>query len=273
MANNNSTVYVVTSGEYSSYQIDGIFATQQEADGYAAVVDGAEVTPWELNKWTPDHGKRSFDFNLKGEIVSERYEASVDPIAEAEVVNEYEADAGLIGIEVNRGNRDLAVKIASELYTRIRAHYDIAHDLTVQKFQGTPNWKQFNDIGESYGRASVHRHALDVARVLAGIDGPPEGDSQHDGEIRNILGIGHVEYRATLFINDDYEDCREEIGNSLAVPQESVRNFGNSGWVGISAESLRKAREYVEAEKAKWIAAGSKRVITYRHHESPEAAQ
>ena len=44
-------VYVVTSGSYSDYRIEEIFAKKEDAEALAAVLsDGNEVDEWEVNK-------------------------------------------------------------------------------------------------------------------------------------------------------------------------------------------------------------------------------
>lgn len=63
-------VYVATSGEYSDYRIEHVFARQQDAEAYQGadrvdeyeVRDGpVEMRPWHTITWNPDLGDREHD--------------------------------------------------------------------------------------------------------------------------------------------------------------------------------------------------------------------
>ncbi len=48
------TVYLVTSGEYSDYSVDGAFSTEGLAKEFAAKAEGAQIEPWELDERCQD---------------------------------------------------------------------------------------------------------------------------------------------------------------------------------------------------------------------------
>jgi hypothetical protein len=68
-------VYIVTSGEYSDYKIEGVFSTKEKADAFAAKVTectgGADVNEWPLDAQGELTVRRTFHASIKlddGEI-------------------------------------------------------------------------------------------------------------------------------------------------------------------------------------------------------------
>ncbi len=126
-------VYIVTSGEYSDYSIQGVFpeADKAKAEEYARLCNG-NAEEWDLSgEWTKDQGKFQFGFGLDGSILYEKYEPHIESLTDLNVSQHCHHHEGVTGplciyVTINRGNRDLALKIASERYTRIRASMDDA---------------------------------------------------------------------------------------------------------------------------------------------------
>ena len=162
------TVYVVTQGEYSDYRIVGIFGEQnkQMAENFVAHGGGDECEPWELDTWIPDQGSWDFAFDCaNGIVLSSRQSANlVQPSGDATAHTWFWGDP--ITITVRHGNRDAALKIATERYAKIRANLDQAVELL-------KNSRYAKDEEKGYPQGT----ALQIAEILAGLRSPPDTDS------------------------------------------------------------------------------------------------
>jgi len=148
-------VFVVTQGEYSDYCIRAAFSTQEGAQRFIDAGGGESIENYECDEWTPDHGEWAFDFDLEsGECTLEFYRANTSvPTADAYANTTHPGDP--IRITVKHGNRERAIKVARERYTKIRAQWDEA----VALVSAAP------DRGHAWAQ---QRFILDVALVLAG---------------------------------------------------------------------------------------------------------
>lgn len=74
-----TTVYLVTSGEYSDYSINGVFSTEQLAEEFAAKIEGGEVDPWELDERSQEENCPCWValLDLATELLSVRNQGSV----------------------------------------------------------------------------------------------------------------------------------------------------------------------------------------------------
>ena len=64
----NKIIYAVTSGDYSGYQIEGLFSTQKKAEEYINHSSNTElngVDEWVLNELKPDKGEKVFKLRSK----------------------------------------------------------------------------------------------------------------------------------------------------------------------------------------------------------------
>lgn len=84
-----TTIYIVTSGEYSDYRISGVFSTPEKTDLFISNNDpggcrGMSVEPWELDKRQYDTPKTVWACNMSvktGEITHEwDYTKSCGPL-------------------------------------------------------------------------------------------------------------------------------------------------------------------------------------------------
>lgn len=153
-------VYVVEEGDYSDYQVVAIFSEKSVADEFSAHRPGSGVREWELDTWKNEQSEFLFVFGLDGAIKSVKENAYTGEHKHADGVYSQAWDSDIL-VRVNRGPKELAVKIASERYTRIRAFYDQAEALCVGNLQC--------EKGTLRPRLVVL-----VAEVLAGLEVLPE---------------------------------------------------------------------------------------------------
>lgn len=181
-------VYVVESGEYSDYHIDAIFESEQMAKDFVAAGGGDDYTPWELNTWKPEQGKWEFHFSPEtGSIVSENRKSSLkNPTYEISAYSWQQTDP--IVIEVKTGDRDRAVKIASERYAQIMAQFDNAKTL----LDKSRNWYK---PGERINERGL---IVEIAQILAGVEPLPAGSEWTDKE-------GNVRFGYSTHARDIYK--------------------------------------------------------------------
>lgn len=120
-------VYVVTSGEYSDYGIDAIFATEEEANKFVNEVignteDNYDVIEWELNtikeKYTYEIDIDWESFNVDNIRLSGRHGRGINYIS-------YSGYSKRLNLCVQADTAKRAIKIASERLTQIKALEDI----------------------------------------------------------------------------------------------------------------------------------------------------
>lgn len=165
----DSLVYVVESGEYSDYHIAAIFADEEMAKQFVDAGGGDSYKPWELNTWRPEQGEWTFEFDpATGTIVKESRESNLD-----EPTSEASAYAWKwhqpIKVTVKVGDRDKAIKIASERYTRIMAYMDQAKHLILK-------------ANSTWYRPYPEGLAVEIAEILAGLEKLPEGSKWKDDQ-------------------------------------------------------------------------------------------
>lgn len=160
------TVYVVTQGEYSHYCIKGVFSTKEKAQEFVSKNGGDTVEEYEMDQWKGIEGTYQVCFSLlTGEILSEKPHAiaALDEDAEEEAMYPWRNDA--IAVRVCTLDRERAVKVAREKFTRLRVFWDKARVRAASVLK--PNEY------ETHMRLLVFR----VASVLAGFDQIPTDDS------------------------------------------------------------------------------------------------
>lgn len=172
-------VYVVEEGEYSNYQVVAIFSEKGAADEFSAHRPGSGVVEWTLDTWKTEQSEFLFVFGLDGQIKS---------VEEKAHIREHEYDGRIFSqawgddilVRVCRGPEELAVKIASERYTKIRAFHDQADALCVG--------------GLDCLKGTLRPHlVVMVAEVLAGIrvlpDGPGSGFEEDAKRVLRQKGV------------------------------------------------------------------------------------
>lgn len=172
---------MVEEGCYSDYGVVAIFSTKAEADKFVEHRPGASAREWELDTWREEQAKFCITFDMGGSITGIIEEASTDEPSGNVRENRFQQDQ--ITLIVHRGPRDLAVKIASERYYKIRAFLDQS-DAMMERANYPKNGNyRFND-------------ALQVASILAGLDQAPDPPRcNHDRNIRVILGLPDIPER------------------------------------------------------------------------------
>ncbi len=179
------TVYVVTSGQYSDYEINGLFSSKEKAEEFIAEIATEDrksffdtdyhVEQWPLDVWKKDEGRWVFVFDNKtGNVTYEKCETAAD--LEIENVDYVEPDnKGKYGdfcCQVSRKNREDALKIASEKFKQFQHALMDAEILC----DGAGMDLHFGETQST------------VAMVLAGfkkMPGPADRDYYH---VREILG-------------------------------------------------------------------------------------
>lgn len=160
-----SDVYVVTQGQYSDYGIMAVFRAKQEAEAFVAAHGGDKIEEYDFAVWEPEMGKWSFEFNLSdGMVGRETLEASLKEPTSQIVANTWRWKDPLV-ITVAHGDRERALKIASEYYTQIRAVWDAAE----AKARTIPERDPHKGIFQ--GGLTVtdpQGLALDIAKILSG---------------------------------------------------------------------------------------------------------
>lgn len=149
-------VYLATTGEYSDYRIRAAFSTKEKAQEFldAQTDYSPRVEEFEVDEWTRDMGRWTFDFRLvDGMIQKEEYDVWLEEQPD-EAKTSMSLGAEMLAVTVYHGNKERAKKVASEIYTRIRANLDEAEErvrrLAPEGFMVRPM-------------------VLQVAKVLAGI--------------------------------------------------------------------------------------------------------
>jgi hypothetical protein len=172
-----SSVWLVEKGDYSDYHIIAIFSTQSQADEFVSHHKEASVREWELNTWTEEKTTFEFVFDLSGNLVKEEEHAYIkdedhdgnprDLDVRAHSQSDRTGTLDNVKIYVNRGPRELALKIASERYTKIRAYLDEAQERTVLA-------ADVDGLAEYRKVCGAHNLSVSVAEVLAGIVPVPD---------------------------------------------------------------------------------------------------
>ena len=176
--NMQDSVWLVEQGTYSDYSVEAIFSTEKQAREFCSHLPDSEPREWVLNTWADHQISFTFWFDLMGNIVQTEEEAFVKDLPAESNIHSDRQERERIRIHVNRGPRDLAIKIASEHYTKIRAFLDEA--------QKRVDRAKYNKISDDY----CCNDALEAAKILAGINqapNPPE--CGHDKNILTILSI------------------------------------------------------------------------------------
>jgi hypothetical protein len=133
--NTNADIYIVTEGEYSDYHICAVFRTREEAEVFLIAGGGDHIEEYVFDKWSPQQGKCVFEFDLSGNLVKETLEADLTKPEFEKYDTQIRCDHNpltgqfdmpTIRITIYSRDRERAIKIASERYTRIRAVFDEA---------------------------------------------------------------------------------------------------------------------------------------------------
>jgi hypothetical protein len=166
-----TSVWLVDSGDYSSYSVDAIFSTEEQAKEFAEH-SGGDYHEWPLNTWTVEQAKFTVMFDLAGNIVEVYEEPYTDDLME-EQLSASSGHSGRIVVRTQRGPRERAIKIASEKFIQIRAKMDEA--LTRLERAGCDD--------PTYQR----QLQIEVAAILAGIEAAPAGDSRFERMVLSAL--------------------------------------------------------------------------------------
>ncbi len=126
-----NSVWVVQ-GEYDD-RILGIFSEEEPAKTFCAHRPGASYEEWPLSTWSEEQIKFVFIFDLFGNVVYEQEEATIQPLSGKVIA--FTDSAVCVCIEVHRGPRDYAFRIATEHYALIRAVLDEARERTQRRVQ------------------------------------------------------------------------------------------------------------------------------------------
>jgi hypothetical protein len=207
-------VYIVTEGSYSDYHIVAVFSTEEQAKAFCAESKGAEFAEYPVDdaRWNPGLGEYEFAFDLDGNIKAEEHKAQLLNDSGQRLELE-QSDNGYLTLEKRHvyngsdeprvyitafsASREKAVKIASEKYTRVRAHLDEAMEVTKR----TPVDKLPERWWSSGSRTTGMEAEYDreehnfnipylVAKVLAGVEhlgSDPKKDCWYDSAVRCIL--------------------------------------------------------------------------------------
>lgn len=154
-----TSVWTVEEGEYSGYCVLAIFGTEEQAKTFCEHREQASYREWTLDTWTTEQATFRFEFDMSGNIIAEHETAKTDSPSDAIAQGRHGRDE--IVIEVHRGPRERAVKVASERYARLRAFLDEATERTD---------KALPEVDEHLRTMT----SLLVAQVLAGILPAPD---------------------------------------------------------------------------------------------------
>ena len=170
------SVWFVEEGEYSDYRVKAVFETEAQALEFSSHrPEDSSIRKVELAAWTTEQSNFTFTFDLGGNITKVIELADLEQPSDIVCSHRFAEDA--IQITVQRGPLDLAKKIASERYVKIRAFLAEADErMERADYQKNGNYR-FND-------------ALRVAEVLAGLTPMPDPPRcEKDREILLILGV------------------------------------------------------------------------------------
>ena len=124
------TFYVVTSGEYSNYHIDGVFTKKHLAEQYIQMFEDSDSSPYEIEEWKDNHLHITRGDKRKPYLIHMAYNGEVTDISvrgdpPIQGVNDYgDIMVSLKGILSNHCmalNEQHAIKITNELRTRLIA--------------------------------------------------------------------------------------------------------------------------------------------------------
>lgn len=130
-------VYVVTSGEYSDYGIEGIFDSREKAEEYinhSADSDLNDVTEWVLNELMPDKSEKVFKLRSEFDVISFKVIGyGSEPIHYKDLMCRVDSDGWIPSNDVIfyicADTRERAIKIASERLRQVKAEEHFRYPL------------------------------------------------------------------------------------------------------------------------------------------------
>ncbi len=177
-----TSVWLVERGDYSDYHVVAVFSSQEQAKEFCDHYSGdghyePTIREYVLDKWEPSRSSFHVTFDLSGNILNLKEEPYVEELKN-ELPMVIWREGNQIEVTVDRGPKELATKIASEAYLKIRSYLDEALTIVERadwKFkQEYPNWK--------------YQYALDIAYILSGMASIPTGPmSSHQETVVSIL--------------------------------------------------------------------------------------
>lgn len=125
------TVYIVTQGEYSDYQIVGVYDDEDLAKAFAATLnerDDARVEPWEMNQHQNElksgripFSVHSYDYHGKLRFSVEAFSENFKHGLTVSRIKSYSDDYFRYMVGVYAKDRDGALKVAMEKVTQWKA--------------------------------------------------------------------------------------------------------------------------------------------------------
>lgn len=191
----NDKVWLVERGDYSDYNVEAIFSTEEAAKELSAHMEGSTVREYVLDHWVPAKATFQFTFDLDGNIQKVEENPWVkDDFAppqgyKADFTRFWMSSEGISHVYVPRGPVELAQKIACDYFMRCRVFIEQAKDLLDRSGIVSNHKAQYPGMGDYYPWSVVS----DIAQVLAGtVAAPTLPGSTHEGWVAQALGIRDI---------------------------------------------------------------------------------
>ena len=131
MKNKSKKVYIVTSGEYSDYCVEGIFSTKEKAKDLKKVVDGNNpIKEYELDK--PIYGWMfavRIEMDIEGNTTHSSYlKQRVNMRFDKYFYN------GYLHIDIKSDSLERAIKVVNEKRIQILANNEWGNDKALDKY-------------------------------------------------------------------------------------------------------------------------------------------
>lgn len=162
-------VYIVTSGEYSDYHIDAVFASREKAEAYIKIKDKAKWEEYEHDEWDVQTSKYGIEeWNLGDEYVNTAYWEISGSIYtslnfEERSIDVYACDQ--TGVDAHkRSNISNSVKIGSHTN-----YYGHCYQITAKYFIPRNRFSNAEEVKARYKK--VMRDLLAKVKYMVQVDG------------------------------------------------------------------------------------------------------